>query len=84
MNEIIIEKNEKFKTMYGVEGKEWKYGYLVYAQLYGGKIYVTFYKKDFTEKIHFNGSGSIDISMYGKAHMFLEMLDTAKMLGWLS
>jgi hypothetical protein len=77
-----MKHNEKFLTMYDIDGEEWKYGYVVYAQNVKGEIFVTFFKKDYYEKIHFNNSGSIDINAYLKPYVFQEMLDYAKGLGW--
>ena len=74
--------NDKFLTIHEIDGEEWKYGYWVYTQIVEGEIFVTFFKKDYYEKIHFNNSKSIDISAYLKPHIFQEMLDYAKGLGW--
>jgi len=74
--------NNKFLTMFEVDGEEWKYGYRVYAQNVNGEIFVTFFKKEYYEKIHFNNSKSVDIRAYLKPAVFQEMLDYAKSLGW--
>ena len=74
--------NKEFKTMYDVEGKKWKYGYNVYPQNINGRIFVTFFKNDYDEKIHFNDSGSVDIRAYLKPKTFQEMLAYANEIGW--
>lgn len=75
--------NDKFLTMYDVKGVKWKYGFMVYAQNVKGKIFITFFTEDCYNKIHFNNSGSVDISAYLKPYIFQEMLDYAKKLGWI-
>lgn len=79
-----IYQNKKFKTMYEVKHEKWKYGYNIYTQDVDNDIFVTFYTDDFSEKIHFNNSGSIDICAYTKEERLKEMIETAKKLGWIS